>query len=39
MLPLWVAALPIIFQKCVGAMLIPDSAPGIYRDFLGGMKE
>ena len=25
--------------KCVGAMLIPDSVPGIYRDFLGGMKE
>ena len=27
------------YKKCVGAMLIPDSAPGIYRDFLGGMKE
>ena len=27
------------YKKCVGAMLIPDSVPGIYRDFLGGMKE
>lgn len=23
------------YEKCVGATLIPDSAPGIYRDFLG----
>ena len=28
-----------VYKKCVGAMLIPDSVPGIYRDFLGGMKE
>ena len=27
------------YKKCGGAMLIPDSVPGIYRDFLGGMKE
>lgn len=26
------------YEKCVGAMLIPHSAPGIYKDFLGGMK-
>ncbi len=26
------------YQKTVGAELIPDSTPGIYRDFLGGMK-
>ena len=25
------------YEKCVGAFLIPDSTPGIYRDFLGGM--
>ncbi len=25
------------YEKCVGAILIPDSTPGIYRDFLGGM--
>ena len=25
------------YEKCVGAVLIPDSSPGIYRDFLGGM--
>lgn len=25
------------YEKCVGATLIPDSSPGIYRDFLGGM--
>ncbi len=23
------------YEKCVGATLIPDSTPGIYRDFLG----
>ena len=26
------------YKKCVGAILIPDSTPGVYRDFLGGMK-
>ena len=26
------------YQKCVGAALIPDSTPGIYRYFIGGMK-
>lgn len=26
------------YEKCVGAMLIPHSTPGIYKDFLGGMK-
>ena len=26
------------YEKCVGAMLIPNSTPGIYKDFLGGMK-
>lgn len=25
------------YEKCVGAMLIPDSSPGIYQDFLGGI--
>lgn len=25
------------YEKCAGAVLIPDSTPGIYRDFLGGM--
>lgn len=25
------------YEKCVGATLIPDSTPGIYKDFLGGM--
>ena len=25
------------YAKCAGAVLIPDSTPGIYRDFLGGM--
>lgn len=23
------------YEKCVGAMLIPDSSPGIYKNFLG----
>ena len=27
------------YAKCVNAMLIPGSNPGIYRDFLGGMRE
>lgn len=27
------------YQKCVGAIVIPDSTPGIYRYFIGGMKE
>ena len=27
------------YVKCANAMLIPDSKPGIYRDFLGGMRE
>lgn len=27
------------YEKCVGAALIPDSTPGIYMDFLGGMHE
>lgn len=27
------------YEKCVGAILIPGSTPGIYKDFLGGMKE
>ncbi len=26
------------YQETVGAMLIPDSTPGLYRDFLGGMR-
>lgn len=26
------------YEKCVGATLIPDSTPGIYKDFLGGMR-
>ena len=25
------------YEKTVGAILIPDSTPGIYKDFLGGM--
>jgi GNAT superfamily N-acetyltransferase len=27
------------YEKCVGAQLIPDSAPGIYKHFLGGMAD
>ena len=27
------------YEKTVGATLIPGSTPGVYRDFLGGMKE
>lgn len=27
------------YEKCVHAVLIPDSSPGIYRDFIGGMKK
>ncbi len=27
------------YRKCVNAILIPDSTPGIYRDFIGGMKK
>lgn len=27
------------YTRCVGAFLIPDSKPGIYRDFLGGMPD
>lgn len=27
------------YEKCVGAMLIPDSTPGIYKDFLGELEE
>lgn len=27
------------YVKCVNAALIPGSNPGIYRDFLGGMRE
>lgn len=27
------------YAKCAGAVLIPDSKPSIYRDFLGGMRE
>lgn len=26
------------YEKCVGAILIPDSTPGLYKDFIGGMK-
>lgn len=26
------------YEKTVGATLIPDSTPGIYKDFLGGMR-
>ena len=26
------------YRKCVGAIEIPDSTPGIYKDFLGGMR-
>lgn len=25
------------YRRCVGAVEIPDSTPGIYKDFLGGM--
>lgn len=27
------------YEKCLGATLIPGSAPGIYRHFIGGMGE
>ena len=27
------------YEKCVGATIIPDSSPGIYKDFLGGMEK
>lgn len=27
------------YEKCVGAILIPNSTPGIYKDFLGGMQK
>ena len=27
------------YEKCVGAMLIPDSTPGIYKDYLGGIED
>lgn len=27
------------YVKCVGATLIPGSTPGVYRDFLGGMRD
>jgi len=27
------------YQKCAGAVLIPDSNPGIYRNFIGAMKK
>lgn len=26
------------YKKCVGALLIPDSTPGIYKDFLGDLE-
>jgi len=26
------------YEKCVGAVLIEGSSPGVYKDFLGGMK-
>ncbi len=27
------------YKKCVGAILIPDSTPGIYKDFLGALEK
>lgn len=27
------------YEKCVSAILIPDSTPGIYKDYLGRIKE
>ncbi len=27
------------YRKCAGAIEIPDSTPGIYKDFLGGMQK
>ena len=27
------------YEKCVGAHLIPDSTPGIYKDFLGALEK
>lgn len=27
------------YEKCVGAILIPDSTPGIYKDYLGPIKD
>ena len=27
------------YEKCVGATIIPDSSPGIYKDFLGGIEK
>ncbi len=27
------------YEKTVGAVKIPDSTPGVYKDFLGGMKD
>ena len=27
------------YQKCVGAVMIADSTPGVYRFFIGGMKK
>ena len=27
------------YEKCVGAMLIPDSTPGLYKDYLGGIED
>lgn len=29
----------VFYEKCVGAILIPDSSPGIYRDFLGALEK
>ncbi len=29
----------VFYEKTVGAQLIPHSTPGIYKDFLGGMKK
>lgn len=27
------------YQKCVGATLIPDSTPGLYKDFIGALEK
>lgn len=27
------------YEKCVGARVIPDSTPGIYRDFLAAIEK
>lgn len=29
----------VFYEKCAGAMLIPDSTPGVYKDFLGALEK